>query len=126
MSNNAHHFNNDRDSRYPAGAGSTPPRSFQKGSLWMKCFRHRIGVCAEIYFDLDLATANPSQTELIEAVVVQLSAAANHEGALNLPGLAGGRVFPAWNSVDRELEPEEALSPDSIEVRDTVAIERPM
>lgn len=100
-----------------------PPR---KGSLCMKCFRHRIGVRAEIYFDLDLETANPPQIQLIEAIVAQLSAAANAEGAFDLDGLANGRVFPAWNSVDRELEPEEALSPESIEIRDIVAIERPM
>lgn len=81
---------------------------------------------AEIYFDLDLATATPTQTELIEAVVASLSAAADDEGAFHLDGLAGGRVFPAWNSVDRELEPEEALSPENIEIRDTVAVERPM
>ncbi len=92
----------------------------------MKCFRHRIGVRAEIYFDLDLETPNPSQTQIIEAVVAQLSAAADEEGAFDLTKLAGGRVFPAWNSVDRELEPEEALSPESIEIRDTVAIERTM
>lgn len=92
----------------------------------MKCFRHRIGVRAEIYFDLDLETPNPSQTQIIEAVVAQLSAAADQEGAFDLAKLAGGRVFPAWNSVDRELEPEEALSPENIEIRDTVAIERTM
>ena len=92
----------------------------------MKCFRHRIGVRAEIYFDLDLETANPSQAQIVEAVVALLSATADEEGAFDLTLLAGGRVFPAWNSVDRELEPEEALSPESIEIRDTVAIERPM
>ncbi len=92
----------------------------------MKYFRHRIGVRAEIYFDLYLETATPSQAQLIGAVVAKLSAAADEEGAFDLAKLVGGRVFPAWNSVDRELEPEEALSSKDIEIRDTVTVERTM
>lgn len=98
-----------------------PPR---KGSFHMKCFRHRIGVHAKIYFDLDLETSTPSQTELIEAIVASLSAVTDADGAFELTHLAGGRVFPAWNSVDRELQPEEALDPEKIEVRDITRIER--
>lgn len=98
----------------------------RKGSLRMKYFRHRIGVRAQIYFDLDLDTSTPSQTELIEAVVTSLSAATDDDGAFELADLAGGRVFPAWNSVDRELEPVEALDPKNIEIRDVTKIERPI
>ncbi len=86
----------------------------------MSYFRHRVGVQAQIYFDLDLPTATPSQSQLVEAIVSQLSAAADEEGAFQLDILAGGRVFPAWNSVDRNLEPEEALSSESVQLRDTM------
>ncbi len=99
-----------------------PPR---KGNFRMKCFRHRTGVRARIYFDLDLDTSTPSQAELIEAVVSSLSASTDDDGAFELAGLAGGRVFPAWNSVDREVEPGDALDPQNIEVRDVIRIERP-
>jgi len=99
-----------------------PPR---KGSFHMKCFRHRIGVHAKIYFDLDLDTSTPSLAELVEAVVASLSAVTDDDGAFELAHLAGGRVFPAWNSVDRELEPGEALDPAKIEVRDVTKIDRP-
>ncbi len=99
--------------------------SHRKGSFHMKCFRHRIGVHAKIYFDLDLDTSTPSQAELVEAVVASLSAVADDDGAFELTRVAGGRVFPAWNSVDRKLQPEEALAPEKIEVRDVTKIERP-
>ena len=57
--------------------------------------------------------------------MASLSAVTDADGAFELAHLAGGRAFPAWNSVDRELQPEEALDPEKIEVRDITRIERP-
>ena len=43
-------------------------------------------------------------------------------GGFGLSSLPGGRLFPAWNSVDRELEPNKALDPADVRITDTTEI----
>ncbi len=88
----------------------------------MTLYRHRIRVRADILFDLDLPTPKPSEPELLKHVVLKFNTVVDESGGFDLCNLPGGRLFPAWNSVDRELEPEEALDATDVRITDTVEI----
>ncbi len=79
-----------------------------------KQYRHRIGVRAEIYFDLILETQNPTTERLRDAAVEVLNKAVDEEDGFDLKTMPDGRVLPAWNSVDREIEPAQALDADAV------------
>ena len=79
-----------------------------------KQYRHRIGVRAEIYFNLILETPNPTPEQLRDAAVQTLNKAVDEEDGFDLKTMPDGRVLPAWNSVDREVEPTEALDMDAV------------
>ena len=79
-----------------------------------KQYRHRVGVRAEISFDLLLTTANPSPEQLRDAVVAILNAATDDEGGFDVPKLADGRTLPCWTSVDRHIHTGEALDSDDV------------
>jgi hypothetical protein len=83
-------------------------------------YQHRIGVRAEICFDLVLDTRNPTSEQLGHIVTEALSQVAGSGGALKLDVLPGGVVYPEWNSVDSEIEPKEALNPSTIRTFDCV------
>ena len=62
-------------------------------------YQHRIGVRAEICFDLTLDARNPTPKELSELVSQALKQAANHDGGFKVNALPGGIVYPigtAW------------------------------
>ncbi len=86
-------------------------------------YRHRIGVRAEICFDLILDTRSPLSDELCHLVADLLRQAADSDGALTLNVLPGGVVYPEWNSVDAELEPNHVLDPSAIRAFDCVDID---
>jgi hypothetical protein len=50
-----------------------------------------------------------------------LSQAADSDGALKLNALPGGMVYPEWNSVDPEVEPNHV--PSTIRASDCVEID---
>jgi hypothetical protein len=79
-----------------------------------KQYRHRVGVRAEISFDLLLATPNPSPEQLRNAIVAVLNAATDDEGGFDIPKLADGRTLPCWTSVDRNVNTNEALDSDDV------------
>jgi hypothetical protein len=89
----------------------------------MALYRHRIRVRADLLFDLDLSTPKPSESELLKHVVLKLNPAVDGDGGFDLCALPGGRVYPAWNSVDRELEPEEALDATDLRITDTAEVD---
>jgi len=77
-------------------------------------YQHRIGVRAEICFDLTLDVHNPTPQELSQLVSETLKQAADNDGGFKVNVLPGGIVYPEWNSVDPELEPEHVLDPETI------------
>jgi hypothetical protein len=79
-----------------------------------KQYRHRVGVRAEITFDLLLETANPSPEQLRNAIVAVLNAATDEDGGFDIPKLADGRTLPCWTSVDRHVNTSEALDSDDV------------
>ena len=79
-----------------------------------KQYRHRIGVRAEIYFNLVLETPTPTPEQLRDAAVEVLNKAVDDEDGIDLKTMPDARVLPAWNSVDREVEPTEALDTDAV------------
>ena len=86
-------------------------------------YQHRIGVRAEICFDLVLDMRNATPHELCHIVADVLRQAADSDGALKLSALPGGLVYPEWNSVDAELEPNRILDPSTIRTFDCVEID---
>lgn len=86
-------------------------------------YQHRIGVRAEICFDLVLDTQNPTPEQLSRVVVKVLGQAANSDGALQLSALPGGAAYPEWNCVDAELEPRHVLDPSTIRMFDCVEVD---
>ena len=86
-------------------------------------YQHRIGVRAEICFDLLLDMRNPTPDQLCHLVADVLRQAANSDGALKLNALPGGFVYPEWNSVDTEVEPNHVLDPPTIRAFDCVEID---
>lgn len=86
-------------------------------------YQHRIGVRAEISFDLVLNTRNPTPDQLCHLVAEVLRQAADRDGALKLSALPGGVVYPDWNSVDAEVEPNHVLDPSAVRAFDCVEID---
>ena len=86
-------------------------------------YQHRIGVRAEIYFDLVLDMRNPTPEHLCHMVAEVLRQAADSDGALKLSVLPGGVVYPEWNSVDAEIEPHHVLDPSTTRTFDCVEID---
>ena len=86
-------------------------------------YQHRIGVRAEICFDLALDARNPTPEHLFHLVAEVLRQAADSDGALKLGVLPGGVVYPEWNSVDAELESNRTLDPSTIRTFDCVEID---
>lgn len=85
-------------------------------------YQHRIGVRAEICFDLTLDVRNPTPQELSQLVSRTLKQAAEHDGGFRVNALPGGNVYPDWNSVDPELEPDRVLDPETIRIFDCTEI----
>lgn len=88
-----------------------------------KQYRHRIGVRAEICFDMILDAANPTPQQLSHAVAQALSQKAMPDGSFSLVVLTNGVVYPEWNSVDREIEPEHLLDPSVVRSFDVVEVQ---
>lgn len=87
-------------------------------------YQHRIGVRAEICFDLALDARNPTPKELSELVSHALKQAADNDGGFKVNVLPGGIVYPEWNSVDPELEPERVLEPEAVRIFDSTEISK--
>ena len=88
-----------------------------------KQYRHRIGVRAEICFEMILDAANPTSQQLSYAVANALRQKAMPDGSFSLATLANGVVYPEWNSVDPEIEPEHLLDPSAVRSFDVVEIQ---
>ncbi len=86
-------------------------------------YQHRIGVRAEICFDLILEMRNPTPDQLCYLVADVLRQAVDSDGALKLKALPSGAVYPEWNSVDAEVEPNHVLDPSIIRSFDCVEID---
>ena len=63
------------------------------------------------------------QTNCVVSLLIVLRQAADSDGALKLSALPGGAVYPEWNSVDVELEPNHVLDPTTIRAFDCVDID---
>jgi hypothetical protein len=88
-----------------------------------KRYQHRIGVRAEICFNIVLDTRNPSPDQLAQAVTEILIGAEGADGGFKLTVLPEGSAYPDWNSVDPELEPGHILDPSAIRTLDCVEID---
>jgi hypothetical protein len=88
-----------------------------------KRYQHRIGVRAEICFNIVMDARNPSPDRLAQAVTEILKKAADSDGAFKLNVLPEGLAYPDWNSVDPELEPGHILDPSAIRSLDCVEID---
>jgi hypothetical protein len=86
-------------------------------------YQHRIGVRAEICFDLILDMRNPTPEQLCHLVADVLRQAVDSDGTLKLNALPSGAVYPEWNSVDAEVEPNHVLDPSTIRAFDCVEID---
>ena len=86
-------------------------------------YQHRIGVRAEICFDLVLDMRNPTPDQLCHIVADVLRQAADSDRSPQIERAAGGAVYPEWNSVDAELEPNHVLDPSTIRAFDCVDID---
>jgi len=89
-----------------------------------KQFQYRIGVRAEICFHLLLESASPTPQQLRDAVVAAFNKATEEDGGFAIRELTDGRAFPEWNSVDREIDPEDAMDCDAIRIYDSFEIDR--
>jgi hypothetical protein len=90
-----------------------------------KRYRHRVGVRAEICFDLVLDSSDLTPEQLRDAVAVALNKSADDERGFPVPILLDGKVFPEWNSVDPEMEPMHVLDPQSVRSLDCFEIHSP-
>jgi hypothetical protein len=81
-------------------------------------YQHRIGVRAGICFDLTVDVRNPTPQELSQLVSQALKQAAENDGGFKVNTLPGGIVYPDWNSMDPELEPDRVLDPETIRIFD--------
>lgn len=81
-------------------------------------YQHRIGVRAEICFNVILDTKNPEPAQLVQAVSEILKQAADSDGGFKLNVLPDGSAYPDWNSVDSEIEPNQLLDPSAIRTLD--------
>jgi len=78
-------------------------------------YQHRIGIRSELFFDLILENPNPSAQELTQAVAQVLRQVTDADGGIKkLEDLSEATLYPDWNSVDAELEPDRALDPAAI------------
>ena len=85
-------------------------------------YQHRIGVRAEICFDLTVDVRNPTPQELSQLVSQALKQAADNDGGFKVNALPGGIVYPDCNSVDPELEPDRVLDPETIRIFDCTEV----
>jgi hypothetical protein len=85
-------------------------------------YQHRIGVRAEICFDLTVDVRNPTPQELSQVVSQALKQAADNDGGFKLNALQEGIVYPDWNTVDPELEPDRVLDPETIRIFDSTEV----
>ncbi len=81
-------------------------------------YQHRIGVRAEICFNMILDVRNPETTQLVQAVCEILKRAADSDGGFKLNMLPDGSAYPDWNSVDPEIGPDQLLDPSAIRTLD--------
>jgi len=88
-----------------------------------KRYQHRIGVRAELCFNIVLDTRNPSPDQFAQAVTELLKHAADSDGSFKLSVLPEGSAYPDWNSVDPELEPGRILDSSAIRTLDCVEID---
>jgi hypothetical protein len=88
-----------------------------------KRYQHRIGVRAELCFDIVLDARNPSPDQLAQAVTEILKQAADADGSFKLIALPEGSAYPDWNSVDPDLEPGHILESSAIRTLDCVEID---
>lgn len=86
-------------------------------------YKHRIGVRAEICFDLILDEQNPRLDILAQAVTDVLQRAADSDGGFALTVLPGGIAYPDWNSVDAEVDPSHVLDSSAIRIFDSVELD---
>ena len=87
-----------------------------------KRYQHRIGVRAELCFNIVLDVRNPSPDQLVQAVTEILRQVSDSDGGFKLSVLPEGSAYPDWNSVDPELEPA-VLDPSAIRSLDCVEID---
>ncbi|MBZ5667557.1 MAG: hypothetical protein LAO30_23540 [Acidobacteriia bacterium] len=66
---------------------------------------------------------NPTPEQLCHMVAEVLRQAADSDRALKLNTLPGGSIYPEWNSVDAEFEPNRILDPSTIRTFDCVDID---
>lgn len=85
-------------------------------------YQHRIGVRAEICFDLTVDVRNPTPQELSRLVSLALKQAGGNDGGFKVNALPGGTVYPDWNSVDPDLEPDRILDPETIRIFDSTEV----
>ena len=85
-------------------------------------YQHRIGVRAEICFDLTLDVRNPTPQDLSRLVSQTLKRAADNDGGFKVSALPGGIVYPDWTTVDPELEPDRVLDPETIRIFDSTEV----
>ena len=85
-------------------------------------YQHRIGVRAEICFNLTLDKRSPTPKELSQLVSHALKQAADNDGGFKVNVLSAGIVYPDWNSVDPELERDRVLDPETIRIFDCTEI----
>ena len=86
-------------------------------------YQHRIGVRSELFFDVVLDDPNPSAHKLTLAVAQALRRVADDEGGVkSLSDLPESAVYPDWNAVDADIEPEHALDPVAVRIIDCIGI----
>jgi hypothetical protein len=88
-----------------------------------KRYQHRIGVRADLCFNIVLDARNPSPDQLVQAVTEILRQAADADGGFKLSVLPEGAAYPDWNSVDPELDRGHILDPSAIRTLDCVEID---
>ena len=89
---------------------------------WASRYQHRIGVRAEICFDLTLDVRNSTPKELSQLVSQVLKQGTDDDGGFKVNVLPGGIVYPEWNSVDAEVEPDHVLDPEAIRIPDCTEV----
>lgn len=88
-----------------------------------KRYQHRLGVRAEICFNILLDTPNPRPEQLAQAATEILKQAADPDGGFKLNLLPEGSAYPDWNSVDPEVEPGHILDPSAVRTLDCIEID---
>jgi hypothetical protein len=88
-----------------------------------KRYQHRIGVRADICFDLIFGICDLVPEQISQAVAEALRQAADVDGGFRLEVLAGGAVYPDWANVDPEIDPGSRLDPSATRSLDCVEID---